>query len=296
MLRRKCEEKCRWIIIYHQALCASSFTLHWFQLFPLRIVLLTLRSINATCETGESRDSVVSPIQCMWTCSSAYALALHAYVIPAVRQLLGKPSRRFLNTITGLATNSCIWTYWKLAQYKIQEFIVNCGSSDPEFHRVWRNQGFMRNCQLVEPQLLLMHQILDHVILKGRAFNDPCNGTVLELLQFIDHSFNKHRKHLILHSKYKKASQRHIIVVIWIQKDGLSCHYSPAKIKCSSLGVEIIYIFGVYIIICESRDRAVRDWLLSARPRGWSSSPGGGKNFYFFMSSRPVLGPTQPPI
>jgi hypothetical protein len=30
--------------------------------------------------------------------------------------------------------------------------------------------------------------------------------------------------------------------------------------------------------------------------RGRSSSPGGGKNFQFSMSSRPVLGPTQPPI
>jgi hypothetical protein len=29
---------------------------------------------------------------------------------------------------------------------------------------------------------------------------------------------------------------------------------------------------------------------------GWSSSPGRIKNFHFFMSSRPALGSTQPPI
>jgi hypothetical protein len=38
------------------------------------------------------------------------------------------------------------------------------------------------------------------------------------------------------------------------------------------------------------------DWLRAARPRGRSSSPGGGKNFYFSMSSRPALGSTEPSI
>jgi hypothetical protein len=38
------------------------------------------------------------------------------------------------------------------------------------------------------------------------------------------------------------------------------------------------------------------DWLRAGRPRGWSSSPDGGKNFHFSMSSIPVLGSTQPPI
>jgi hypothetical protein len=38
------------------------------------------------------------------------------------------------------------------------------------------------------------------------------------------------------------------------------------------------------------------DWLLDGRTRGRGSSPGGGKNFHFSMSSRPALGPTQPPI
>jgi hypothetical protein len=38
------------------------------------------------------------------------------------------------------------------------------------------------------------------------------------------------------------------------------------------------------------------DWLRARRPRGQSWSPGGGKNIRFSISSRPALGPTQPPI
>jgi hypothetical protein len=38
------------------------------------------------------------------------------------------------------------------------------------------------------------------------------------------------------------------------------------------------------------------DWLRAEQPRGRSSCAGGGKNFHFFMSYRPVLRPTQPTI
>jgi hypothetical protein len=38
------------------------------------------------------------------------------------------------------------------------------------------------------------------------------------------------------------------------------------------------------------------DWLRAGRQRGWSSSPGRVKNFLFYMSSKPALGFTQPPI
>jgi hypothetical protein len=38
------------------------------------------------------------------------------------------------------------------------------------------------------------------------------------------------------------------------------------------------------------------DWLRTERPRGRNSSPGRVKNFLFSTSSRPALGPTQPPI
>jgi hypothetical protein len=42
--------------------------------------------------------------------------------------------------------------------------------------------------------------------------------------------------------------------------------------------------------------RRYSDWLRAGRPRGRSSSPGKGKTCLFSTSSRPVLGPTQPPI
>jgi hypothetical protein len=38
------------------------------------------------------------------------------------------------------------------------------------------------------------------------------------------------------------------------------------------------------------------DWLRAGKPRGRSSSPGGGKDFLFSMPFRPALGPTQHPI
>jgi hypothetical protein len=38
------------------------------------------------------------------------------------------------------------------------------------------------------------------------------------------------------------------------------------------------------------------DWLRAGRPRGRSSSPGRVNNFLLSTSSRPALGPTQPPI
>jgi hypothetical protein len=38
------------------------------------------------------------------------------------------------------------------------------------------------------------------------------------------------------------------------------------------------------------------DWLRAGRQRGRSSSPDTVKSFLFSTSSRPTLGPTQPPI
>jgi hypothetical protein len=43
-------------------------------------------------------------------------------------------------------------------------------------------------------------------------------------------------------------------------------------------------------------DSGIATSLLAGRPRGRSSSPSRGKIFLFSMPSRPVLGPTQPPI
>jgi hypothetical protein len=38
------------------------------------------------------------------------------------------------------------------------------------------------------------------------------------------------------------------------------------------------------------------DWLWAVWPRAWTSSPRRVKNFYFSISSRLAMGPTQPPI
>jgi hypothetical protein len=38
------------------------------------------------------------------------------------------------------------------------------------------------------------------------------------------------------------------------------------------------------------------DWLRAGRPTGRNLGASGGKNFHSFISSRPALGPTQPPI
>jgi hypothetical protein len=54
---------------------------------------------------------------------------------------------------------------------------------------------------------------------------------------------------------------------------------------------------GLHIVIKSRGKRSrYRDWLRAGRPRGRSS--GGGKNFYFSMSSRPALGvqPTSYPM
>jgi hypothetical protein len=48
------------------------------------------------------------------------------------------------------------------------------------------------------------------------------------------------------------------------------------------------------LINLESQDSVVG--ITTGRPRGRSSSPGGGKNFHFSMSSTPAVGTTQPPI
>jgi hypothetical protein len=57
----------------------------------------------------------------------------------------------------------------------------------------------------------------------------------------------------------------------------------------------IFYFFYCEIIVRYNSSR-YSDWLRAGRPRSWSLSPGGIKNFLFSTSSRPALGPTQPPI
>jgi hypothetical protein len=51
--------------------------------------------------------------------------------------------------------------------------------------------------------------------------------------------------------------------------------------------------------MCNTRNKIARiynDWLRTGRLRGRNSSPDRGKIFLLSTSSRPVLGPTQPPI
>jgi hypothetical protein len=59
----------------------------------------------------------------------------------------------------------------------------------------------------------------------------------------------------------------------------------------------LIYFYTSYIFYTEPGYRSrYSDWLGTGRPRGRSSGPGRVKNVLFFKSSRPALGPTQPPI
>jgi hypothetical protein len=75
------------------------------------------------------------------------------------------------------------------------------------------------------------------------------------------------------------------------------CCHSPQNL-CSILVHAMRYvslwnIFRKATNVTRSRDS---NWLSAGRPRGQSSSPGGGKNLHFSTSSRPALGSTQPPI
>jgi hypothetical protein len=64
------------------------------------------------------------------------------------------------------------------------------------------------------------------------------------------------------------------------------CYVGFSVLRPPSLG----FLLGLPLLNTVSRDSAV------GIATGWSSSPGGGKNFHFFMSSRLALLPTQPPI
>jgi hypothetical protein len=61
----------------------------------------------------------------------------------------------------------------------------------------------------------------------------------------------------------------------------------------NSTGKHLFRILILHYLSSGSRDS---DSLRVGRPKSRSSSPGRFKNFLFFMSSRPPLGSTQPPI
>jgi hypothetical protein len=66
-------------------------------------------------------------------------------------------------------------------------------------------------------------------------------------------------------------------------------NYKNFSVSNNVLLPTYVLLLFIYVIV------GIADWLGAGRPRGRSSGPGGGKDFYFIMS-RPALGPTQPPI
>jgi hypothetical protein len=75
-----------------------------------------------------------------------------------------------------------------------------------------------------------------------------------------------------------------------------TCSWSPNKVKFPDTkfdSLRSVLILSSYPGLNRSR---YSDWLRAGRPRGRRSSLGGVKNFHFSVSSRPALGPTQPPI
>jgi hypothetical protein len=75
--------------------------------------------------------------------------------------------------------------------------------------------------------------------------------------------------------------------------------YSFRHISCCHVDLsKFSFTNSLRLPLLKSRDRVVDicDWLRAGRPRGRSSSPGGGRNFHFSKSSRPALGSTQHPI
>jgi hypothetical protein len=62
----------------------------------------------------------------------------------------------------------------------------------------------------------------------------------------------------------------------------------------ATMGLKDIYKQNLTKITCIVK--IITDWLGAGLPRGRGSSRGVGKNFHFSTSSRPALGPTQPPI
>jgi hypothetical protein len=76
-------------------------------------------------------------------------------------------------------------------------------------------------------------------------------------------------------------------------------HESPFSVTDFSPIILVLLLANIYILIIklEQGERSrYRDWLLAGRHRRRSSSLGRVKNFIFFASSRPVLGPSQSPI
>jgi hypothetical protein len=102
-------------------------------------------------------------------------------------------------------------------------------------------------------------------------------------------------------------------LTVWLLHYAKAAERSPRRVGITVLKVPLPSYYCIPLepplVICQA-DKALvtskpwesgwhsqySDWLLAGQPRGQSSSPGRIKNFLFFTSSRPALGPTQPPI
>jgi hypothetical protein len=67
-------------------------------------------------------------------------------------------------------------------------------------------------------------------------------------------------------------------------------------VLAASKSNHVTFKLGRSIAVILLQKLLLSDRLRAGRPRGRSSSPGRGKIFLLSTSSRPVLGPTQPPI
>jgi hypothetical protein len=72
--------------------------------------------------------------------------------------------------------------------------------------------------------------------------------------------------------------------------------YSPNDVETQITALQNRFGRPSYLQSEPRRRSRYSDCLRAGRPRGRSSSLGRVKNFHLFMSSRPALGPTQPPI
>jgi hypothetical protein len=81
-----------------------------------------------------------------------------------------------------------------------------------------------------------------------------------------------------------------------LQLYSFTCQHFAVSQESVSLWMHTSYSFTCNSSIYIYTSSGCRDWLRAGRPRGRSSSPGRVKNCLSSMSSRPALGPTQPPI
>jgi hypothetical protein len=94
---------------------------------------------------------------------------------------------------------------------------------------------------------------------------------------------------------WKPGLSKVINRILFLIKSYLNSDMNPSSV-CYCSWIFKIKIFFKSPITYNYYTCRYSDGLPAERPRGRSLSPGKGKDFLFSTSSRPVLGPTQPPI